>query len=99
MRVIVILIVAALAAFGQPRKAVEEVDTEKPEGKLLQQIGNEPDPAKKAALMEEFAKQFPKIEGTAWILEQLQGIYIKANDPDKIIAAGDKLLAVDPHDP
>ena len=36
---------------------------------------------------------------TPWVLEQLQGIYVKANEPDKIIAAGDKLLALDPDDP
>jgi tetratricopeptide (TPR) repeat protein len=98
MRLCAILIAFSLTAFGQRHK-LEEVDAEKPEGKLLQQILQENDPAKKAPLMEQFATQYPKVEQTAWILEQLQGIYIKANQPDQIIAAGDKLLAVDPSDP
>ena len=37
MRTFVILIAFSLAAFGQRHKASEEVDAEKPEGKLLQQ--------------------------------------------------------------
>ena len=98
MRTLVILIAFSLAAFGQRHK-LEEVDAEKPEGKLLQQIMQENDPAKKTALMEQFAGEFPKAEQTAWVLEQLQGYYVKANQPDQIIAAGDKLLAVDPDDP
>ena len=33
------------------------------------------------------------------MLEQLQAIYVKAGDSDKTIAAGEKLLALDPDDP
>ena len=33
------------------------------------------------------------------VLDQLQAIYVKANDPDKVLAAGDQLLALDPDDP
>ena len=56
-------------------------------------------PPRRPPLLEQFASEFPKHEGTAWVLEQLQQIYVKANDTDKIIAAGDKLLALDPDDP
>ena len=98
MRTLVILIAFSLAAFGQRHK-LDEVDAEKPEGKLLQQVMQESDAAKKAALMEQFAGEFPKAEQTAWVLEQLQAYYVKANQPDQIIAAGEKLLAVDPDDP
>ena len=98
MRIVVILVAFSLTAFGQRHK-VEEVDTDKPEGKLLQQIGQENDAAKKTALMEQFVSQYPKIEATASVLEQLQGVYVKAGDPDKIIATGEKLLALDPDDP
>jgi hypothetical protein len=98
MRTLAILIVLACTAFGQRHK-LEEVDAEKPEGKLLQQILQENDAAKKAVLMEQFATEFPKLEATPWVLEQLMGIYVKANDHDKTIAAGKKLLAVDPDDP
>jgi hypothetical protein len=98
MRLIAILIAVALTAFGQRHK-LEELDTEKPEGKLIHEMGNESDAAKKVALMEQFTQQFPKGEGTAWVLEQLQAAYVKANDTDKIISAGDRLLAIDPDDP
>ncbi|HEY1339630.1 MAG TPA: hypothetical protein VGF59_19090 [Bryobacteraceae bacterium] len=98
MRRLVILLTLAAAAFAQRHK-LEEVNAEKPEGKLLQQIMQENDAAKKAALMEQFASEFPKADSSAWVLEQLQANYVKANDPDKIIASGEKLLAVDPDDP
>jgi tetratricopeptide (TPR) repeat protein len=98
MRALVVLIAFTLAAFAQRHK-LDEVDAEKPEGKLLQQCMQENDAAKKAALMEEFAGQFPKAEQTAWVLEQLQAFYVKAGQPDQIISAGDRLLALDPDDP
>jgi tetratricopeptide (TPR) repeat protein len=97
MRTLVVLIAFALTSYGQ-RHFIEHVDAEKPEGKLLQQIMQEDDQAKKSALLEQFAGQFPKHEGMPWVLEQLQGIYAASNQPDKVIAAGDKLLALDPDD-
>jgi tetratricopeptide (TPR) repeat protein len=98
MRKIAIFVAFSLAAFGQRHK-MEDVNAEKPEGKLLQQALTENDTAKKAALLEQFAEQFPKTEGTPWVLEQLQAIYVKANDPDKIVATGVRLLELDPGDP
>ena len=98
MRKLAILMVFAWTVFGQRHK-LEEVDAEKPEGKLLQQIMQESDAAKKTTLMEQFATEYPKLETTGWVLEQLQGIYVKANDPDKIISAGQRLLTLDPDDP
>ena len=98
MRLSVLLIAFALTASGQRHK-IEEINSEKPEGKLLQQIMQENDASKKAALLDQFATEFPKHEGTPWVLEQLQAIYVAGNDPDKIIAAGDKLLTLDPDDP
>ena len=98
MRLVVILIALTVAAFGQRHK-IEEVNSEKPEGKLLQQIMQEADAAKKATLLDQFVTEFPKDAGTPWVLEQLQAIYVKASDSDKVIATGDKLLALDPDDP
>src|SRR6185369_3860222 len=93
-----IFVACAATVFGQRHK-IEEVNAEKPEGKLLQQIMQENDTAKKTALLDQFTTEFPKHDATPWVLEQLQGIYVKANDSDKIIAAGEKLLALDPDDP
>lgn len=98
MRTLVILIAVSLSAFGQ-RHTLEAVDAEKPEGKALQQCLQENDPAKKAALMEKFVTEFPKLEATPWVLDQLQAYYVKAGQTDQIVATGDKLLALDPGDP
>src|SRR5215468_3271406 len=97
MRTFAILIALALPIFGQRHRA-PDVDAEKPDGQLLQQIMQENDAAKKTAMMEQFAQQYPKVEATTWVLEQLQTAYIKAGDPDKILAAGEKLVAADPDD-
>ena len=98
MRLVLIFVACAAAVFGQRHK-IEEVNAEKPEGKLLQQIMQENDAAKKTALLDQFGGEFPKHEPRRWVLEQLQGVYVKANEPDKVISAGDKLLALDPDDP
>lgn len=98
MRTLALLIAISLTALGQRHK-IEEVNSEKPEGKLLQQIMQENDAGKKTALLDQFATQFPKDPGAPWVLEQLQGLYVKANDAGKVIATGDQLLAADPDDP
>jgi tetratricopeptide (TPR) repeat protein len=64
----------------------------------LQAIGQEADAAKKTALMEDFVQKHPKHEGTGWVLEQLLAGYVKANEFDKVLATGGKLLAMDPDD-
>jgi hypothetical protein len=98
MRTFLLLIAFSLAAFAQRHK-LNDVDAEKPEGKLLQQCMQENDAVKKAAFMEQFVEQFPKLEQTAWVLEQLQAYYAKNTQPDKVLVVGDKLLALDPGDP
>lgn len=86
---------AAGTSFAQ-RFKIGEVNTEKPEGQLLQQIGQESDNAKKLALMEQFVAKFPTDKALGWVYEQMQAAYVKANQPDKIIETGEKLLALDP---
>jgi len=92
MRRLAILLIFTTTLFGQRHKQPEEVDAEKPDGKLLQQIMQENDAAKKTGLMEQFATEFAKSESTPWILEQLQGLYVKANNTDKVIATGDACI-------
>jgi hypothetical protein len=98
MRTLFVFVAFICAAFAQRHK-VEDIDTEKPGGKLVQQILQESDGAKRKALLEQFTTEYPKHEGAAWALEQLQQIAVKAGDADQILAAGDKLLAIDPNDP
>lgn len=94
------LIVAFAALLGtaaaQRHKLV--INAETPEGQLLQQIGQEADAAKKLALMEDFVQKYPRHDGTGWVLEQMVSAYLKSNAFDKAIAAGQKLLEIDPED-
>ena len=101
MKRLVALLVFALAwmpAANAQRHALGEVNAETPEGQLLQQIGQEQDAAKKLDLMEQFIAKHPKHEATAWVLEQVHIAYAKANQNQKTIEAGEKLLAIDPED-
>ena len=98
LRLCTTLLVLAMSAAAQRHK-VEEVNAEKPDGKLLQQIMQEGDAAKRTALLQQFTVDFPTHGDLAWVLEQLQGAYVKAGDTDKTISTGDKLLALDPDDP
>ena len=99
MRTLAILAIFAATAFGQRHKPPAVVDAEKPEGKLLQQAMQESDPAKKNALMEQSANENLKSENAPWVIENIQAYYVKAGQPDAVIAWGDKLLVVDPDDP
>ncbi|MBI3680380.1 MAG: hypothetical protein HY235_08280 [Acidobacteria bacterium] len=74
------------------------INAETPEGQQLQQIGQESDEGRKAALMEDFVQKYPKHEGAAWVYEQLLAAHLKTSQFDKAIAAGEKLLAIDPDD-
>ena len=97
-------IIAAIAAFwlvlgtaaAQRHRIGISADT--PEGALLQQIEQENDEAKKLGLLEQFAEKYPRHEGAAWVYEMQVDAYAKSNRPDQAIAAGEKLLAIDPAD-
>ena len=94
-------VIALLLACGPlmaQRHKIGEVNAGKPEGKLLQQIGQENDAGKKMVLMEQFLDQYPKHEAAGWVLEQYQPLCVKAKEIDKIIAAGEKLVALDADD-
>lgn len=75
---------------------IGEVNAEKPDGQLLQNIGQESDEAKKLALLEKFAAEYPKSEGAGWVYEQMQALYLKANNPDKALEVGGKIAALNP---
>ena len=95
MRTLTILIAFGMTAFAQ-RHPISEVDSEKPDGKVLAQIMQTDDQAAKATMLEQFLEQFPKADAVPWAMEQLVAIYAKSGQPDKVLAVGEKLLAVDP---
>ena len=93
---IAILTGLALAgAASAQRHKLDSINAETPEGKVLQSIGLEQDPAKKLAMMEQFAAEHGKHEAAGWVLSQMQIAYTKAGNHDKTIQAGEKLLALD----
>jgi tetratricopeptide (TPR) repeat protein len=93
---IVVLAALTLAVAGSAqRHKLTAINAETPEGKVLQSIGTESDPAKKLALMEQFASEHAKHEAAGWVLSQMQIAYSKAGNHDKAIEAGERLLALD----
>ncbi|HZT33600.1 MAG TPA: hypothetical protein VFA33_27170 [Bryobacteraceae bacterium] len=88
-------LIAAGSLAAQCHK-IGEVNAEKPEGQLLQKIGQESDAAKKLGLLEQFATQFPQHEAIGWVYEQMLDGYLKANNSDKALEIGEKLDAVPP---
>jgi len=98
MKTIVALLVVALTcgrSWAQCHK-LAEVDTASPGGQTLQEAGQESDNAKKLALLEQFASQYPKSEAIGWVYEQLLDGYVKAGNADKALETGDKLAAIPP---
>src|SRR6266852_3515935 len=89
--------IASGAAMAQHHK-LGTLNAETPEGQLLQQIAQEPDEAKKLALMEQFTTQNPKHEAIGWVYEQMQTAYLKGGQFDKALEIGDKLVAMDATD-
>lgn len=101
MRTPFVLVCAAVLLVSQAaaqRHKLNAINAETPEGKLLQQASQEPDAAKKLAVMEQFISEFPKHEAAGWVLSQMQQNYVKANNHDKAIETGEKLLALDADD-
>lgn len=93
-----ILLAAVVAGTLTAQRHKLDINTETPEGQLLQQIGQEQDAGKKLALMEDFLAKHPKHEGSGWVLEQVVTAQLKANNFDRVLDAGQKLLAMDPND-
>lgn len=99
MRTATMAIALLLAAAPAPAQRHRfTINTETPEGQLLQQIGEQEDPAKKLALLEKFTVEYPKHEATPWAYAQIVTVAAKLNQFDKALEAGEKLLATDPED-
>lgn len=92
------LLVVMTTFAAAPSRHKVDINTETPEGQALQAIGVEEDAAKKTALLEEFTAKFASSPNLVWVLGQLQPVYLKANQPDKVFPVAEKLLAADPSD-
>ena len=100
MKVSVIVLGLALAAGTSwaQRFKIGDVNSQTPEGHLLQQIGQESDESKKLPLMEQFVAKYSNEQAVGWVYEQMQTAYLKTNQPGKAIAVGEKLIALDAED-
>lgn len=92
------LILCGAVGMAPAQQRLDEVNAETPEGQMLQQIGLEEDPAQKIAMMEQFVKEHANHTAAPWVYAQLQSRYMEANEHDKAIAAGEKVVTLDPKD-
>lgn len=90
-----LFLAAALLALPAGAQQVE-IDTNTPEGQLLQQIGLEEDLSKKADLLEQFAKTYPQHQAIHWVMNQLPTTYANLKDPAKALDACERMLQVNP---
>jgi tetratricopeptide (TPR) repeat protein len=97
-RVLIVALALIASQAAAQRHKIGEINTETEEGKFLQSIGTEEDPARKVQLMEAFVGKYGKHEAAGWVWSQLQPAYSKAANFDKALDAGEKLLALDPMD-
>ncbi len=84
------------AVAGINKKLVVKPDT--PDGSFLELISLETDYDKKLALIEQFTTLFPQSVSIGWAFSQIQDADFRNGLWDKAIAAGDKLLELDPND-
>ena len=93
----IFVVICTAPLFAQRHKLNVNGDT--PEGQLLLMIGQEAETSeRRTAMLESFLEKHSKHESAAWVMQQLQGVYLKANAFDKALATGEKLLAMDPMD-
>jgi hypothetical protein len=94
-RYLVALVLLVLPAVAQQRQNFT-INVGTPEGQMLQSIGQEPDEAKKVALMQEFMDKYPTHEGAGWVCVQLQAVYLSQKAYDKALEVGMKVLDSNP---
>jgi len=92
----IVLIAAAGPVLAQRHKL--DFDPESKEGYLLEQIQQTPDPAGKLQLLEQFIAQYPNNGAIAWVYEQIESLYMSAQQYNKELEIGPKMLAADPGD-
>jgi tetratricopeptide (TPR) repeat protein len=98
IRLLSLFMVLALSAAVAQRHKLATINAETDQGRLLQVVSQENDPAKQMIAMEEFALKFPKDPAAGWVFTRMQAAYSKAGNHDKAIETGEKLLAIDPMD-
>ena len=88
------LILLAPAGFSQ--RPHFELNAATPEGQMLQQAAQEADEAKKIELFDAFLAKYPDHAGVVWAWGQVQPLYLKAGNFDKVMQGAEAVLAKDP---
>ena len=91
-----VLMIAALTVLVGRMEAQNAYDPNTPDGKLVYAITQENDDAKKQALLQELVTTYPNSNQVPWAWAQLQAAYLKAQEYDKAMEAGEKSLAGNP---
>ncbi|MCS7044129.1 MAG: hypothetical protein N2036_10175 [Bryobacteraceae bacterium] len=92
-------LLAAAVLFCAPagaQRARFQIDTQTPEGLLLQMAGSESDEARKIELYQEFLQKYPDHPGRAYALNQVQPLWLKTKAFDKVISGAKEILAAEP---
>ena len=84
-------------AFAQSRLK-PDINAETPEGKLLQEIGQTQEDAKRLELVDKFLAAYGSHNSVPWAIGQALASAQKLNQHDKVMADAAKLLAVDASD-
>ncbi len=82
---------------GAQRRSVT-ISTASPEGRMLQQLREESDDAKKLALADQFLKQYPDHEGVPYVYSEMLASWTKTGQFDNVMSTAEKLLAKEPTD-
>ena len=75
-----------------------EINTQTPEGQLLQRASQATTDTEKIAAYDEFLAKYPQGPGAAYAWNQVQPLHLKAGSLDKVIAGAGVILAADPTD-
>lgn len=94
--VVVLAAVSLQAAATASINKQPKPDSNTPDARALYGLMWEADEARKIELLEYFDTQFPHSEWRISAYAMLQDLYARRNQPAKAIAAGDRILALDP---
>lgn len=93
---LLLLLLPAMNVLAQRYKMVYTPGTN--EGELLELIEHQIDTHRKIDQIERFLQRYPNHGAVSHLLEYLQSLFLRANEPDKSLAYGEQLLARHPLD-
>ena len=93
-----LLAMGSVAAALAQNRYKPDINAETPEGKMLQEVGQQQDDAKRLELIDKFLAAHAGHPSAAWALGQSVTSAQKLNQHDKVIAASARLLAIDGSD-